>query len=264
MSNTAIINSPDGVTISRIKPTILSGHMSDIQWNTFCEDIDRALTPASELKKLSKWMMMIRMFSWLFFGVLIVLMLLSWSSDNVKLSGTWYWILIIAMIVIEFSAQCYIAKLFQSASRKVKSGLGEVCNRYSVSNPGLEFKVLEIDYSEQLRAGRYRLLFKARGDPQRDYIEITVTSTAGNTVEPPMAVATSISNPTEPPISQAFAVTTEPSPSNDLEMGSNFSTNKTPITTRREQRMAELDAMKDRISEDEYYAKRAEILSDVN
>ena len=107
-----------------------------------------------------------------------------------------------------------------------------------------------------------RTRFKARGDPQRDYIEITVTS-AGNTVEPPVAIATSISNPTEPQIVQAFAVI-EPSapPSNDLEMGS-LSANKTPITTRREQRMAELDAMKDRISEDEYYAKRAEILSDV-
>ena len=87
------LNILDGITISRIKPTILSGHMSDIQWNTFCEDIDRALTPASELKKLSKWMMMIRMFSWLFFGVLIVLMFLSWGSNSVKLSGTWYWIL---------------------------------------------------------------------------------------------------------------------------------------------------------------------------
>ena len=67
MSNTATINSPDGVTISRIKPTILSGHMSDIQWNTFCEDTDRALAPASELKKLLKWFLMIRMFS--LFGV---------------------------------------------------------------------------------------------------------------------------------------------------------------------------------------------------
>ena len=74
-----------------------------------------------------------------------------------------------------------------------------------------------------------------------------------------MAIATSISNPTEPPIVQAFA---SAPPSNDLEMGS-LSTNKTSITSRREQRMAELDAMKGHISEDEYYAKRAEILSDV-
>jgi len=258
MSNTAIINSPDGVTISRIKPTILSGHMSDIQWNTFCEDIDRALAPASELKKLSKWMMMIRLFSWLFLGVLIVLLVLSWGSNSVRFSGTWYWILVIAMIVIEFGARYYIAKRFQAASRKVMSGLGEVCNRYSTSNPDLEFKVIENDDSEQLLSPRGRLLFKAQGDPQRDYIEITV----GNTVEPPVAIATSISNPTEPPIVQAFAVTKPSAPPNDLEMGS-LSTNRTSITSRREQRMAELDAMKGRISEDEYYAKRAEILSDV-
>ena len=233
--------------------------MSDIQWNTFCEEIDRALAPASELKKLSKWMMMIRLFSWLFFGVLIVLMVLSWGSNSVRFSGTWYWILIIAMIVIEFGARWYIAKRFQAASRQVMNGLNEVCNRYSTSNPDLEFKVIENDNdgSEQLR-------FKARGDIQRDYIEVTVTSTTGNTIEPPMAIATSISSPSEPPIVQAYAVSTEPSAptSNDLEMGS-LSTNKTSITTRREQRMAELDVMKDRISEDEYYAKRAEILSDV-
>lgn len=232
--------------------------MSDIQWNTFCEDIDRALTPASELKKLSKWFMMIRMFSWLFFGVIIVLMVL-WSSNSVRLSGTWYWILIFAMIVIEFGARYYVGKRFQAASRQVMTGLNEVCNRYSTSNPDLEFKVIENDDSEQLLSPRGRLLFKARGDIQKDYIEITVTSTAGNTIEPPMAIATSISNPTEPPIVQAFA---SAPPSNDLEMGS-LSTNKTSITSRREQRMAELDAMKGRISEDEYYAKRAEILSDV-
>ena len=263
MSNTATINSSDGITISRIKPTILSGHISDIQWNTFCEEIDRALTPASELKKLSKWMMMIRLFSWLFFGVLIVLLVLSWSSNSVRFSGTWYWILIIASIVIEFGARWYIAKRFQAASRQVMNGLNEVCNRYSTSNPDLEFKAIENDDSEQVRSAWDGRLFKARGDPQRDYIEITVTSTTGNTIEPSMAIATSISNPTEPPIVQAFAVTEPFAPtSNDLEMGS-LSTNKTPITTRREQRMAELDAMKDRISEDEYYAKRAEILSDV-
>ena len=70
-------------------------------------------------------------------------------------------------------------------------------------------------------------------------------------------------SPSEPPIVQAFAVTEPSAPTTtDLEMG-NLSTNKTSITSRREQRMAELDAMKDRISEDEYYAKRAEILSDV-
>ena len=263
MSNTATLNSPDGLTISRIKPMILSDHMSDIQWNTFCEEIDRALAPASELKKLSKWMMMIRLFSWLFFGVLIVLLVLSWGSNSVRFSGTWYWILIIAMIVIEFGARWYIAKRFQAASRQVMSGLGEVCNRYSTSNPDLEFKVIENDDSaEQVRsAWGGRRLFKAQGDIQRDYIEITVTSTAGNTIEPPVAIATSISSPSEPPIVQAFVEPSAP-PSTDLEMGS-LSTNKTSITTRREQRMAELDAMKDRISEDEYYAKRAEILSDV-
>lgn len=110
MSNTATINSPDGITISRIKPTILSGHMSDIQWNTFCEEVDRALAPASELKKLSKWFMMIRLFSWLFAGVLIVLLIVSWTSTSVYFGGTWYWVIIIALIVVEFSARFYIAK----------------------------------------------------------------------------------------------------------------------------------------------------------
>ena len=262
MSNTATINSPDGITISRIKPTILSGHMSDIQYHTFCEEIDRALAPASELKKLSKWFMMIRIFSWLFFGVLIVLMLLSWSSDSVRIPGTWYWI--VALIVIEFSARCYVAKRFQAASRQVMSGLGEVCNRYSMSNPDIAFKVLENDDSEQLQTQMNGCRLKARGDVQRDYIEITVTSTTGNTdTTTPMAIATSTSSPSEPPVVQAFAVTESSAPSStDLEMG-NMSTNKTSITTRREQRMTELDAMKGRISEDEYYAKRAEILSDV-
>lgn len=254
MSNTATINSPDGITISRIKPTILSGHMSDIQYHTFCEEIDRALAPASELKKLSKWFMMIRIFSWLFLGVLIVLMLLSWSSDSVSFSGTWYWIIVVALIVIESSARCYVAKRFQAASRQVMSGLGEVCNRYSMSNPDIAFKVLENDDSKQLQTQMNGCRLKARGDVQRDYIEITVTSTTGNTdTTTPMAI----------PVVQAFAVTESSAPSStDLEMG-NMSTNKTSITTRREQRMTELDAMNGRISEDEYYAKRAEILSDV-
>ena len=142
------------------------------------------------------------------------------------------------------------------------NGLNEVCNKYSTSIPGVEFKVIDNRDSEDRFKG---LRFKVWGDNQTDYIEVTVTSTSGSNVETPMAIATTIdtSSASEPPIVQAFAVTEPSAPTtDDLEMGY-LSTDKTSITSRREQRMAELDAMKDRISEDEYYAKRAEILSDV-
>ena len=234
MSNTTTINSPDGITISRIKLTILSEHMSDIQWNAFCEDVDRALAPARELKRLSNWYNMISMSSCLFFSVVVVLSVLSLLSGSL--------IFFIALIVIEFAAICYVSKRFRAPSAQLMNGLNEVCNRYSTSIPDVEFKVIDNRDSEDRFKG---LRFKVWGDNQRDYIEVTVTSTS------------------EPPIVQAFAVTEPSAPTtDDLEMG-NLSTNKTSITSRREQRMAELDAMKDRISEDEYYAKRAEILSDV-
>lgn len=255
MSNTATINSPDGITISRIKPTILSEHMSDIQWNAFCEDVDRALAPARELKKLSNWYDMISISSCLFFSVVVVLSVLSLLSGSL--------IFFIALIVIEFAAICYTSKRFQAPSAQLMNGLNEVCNRYSTSIPDVEFKVIDNRDSEDRFKG---LRFKVWGDNQRDYIEVTVTSTSGSNVETPMAIATTTintSSPSEPPIVKAFAVTEPSAPTtNDLEMG-NLSINKTSITSRREQRMAELDAMKDRISEDEYYAKRAEILSDI-
>ena len=44
----------------------------------------------------------------------------------------------------------------------------------------------------------------------------------------------------------------------DIELGFGTKDKKS-----REERLTELDGMKDQLSEDEYYAKRAEILSDV-
>ena len=63
----AKISSDDGLTISRTMPTMLSDHMSNIHWNTFCEEVEEATTtstattvntpePLVPLKKVVKMM----------------------------------------------------------------------------------------------------------------------------------------------------------------------------------------------------------------
>ena len=39
--------SSDGLTISRTMPTMLSDHMSNIHWNTFCEEVEEATTTST-------------------------------------------------------------------------------------------------------------------------------------------------------------------------------------------------------------------------
>ena len=43
----AKISSDDGLTISRTMPTMLSDHMSNIHWNTFCEEVEEATTTST-------------------------------------------------------------------------------------------------------------------------------------------------------------------------------------------------------------------------
>jgi len=49
-------NDEDEVLVSRSMPEVLSGHMDDTSWNSFCDKLDEAVQPLAKMrKKMKKW-----------------------------------------------------------------------------------------------------------------------------------------------------------------------------------------------------------------
>lgn len=52
----AVSNSDDELLVSRVMPEVLSGHMDDTSWNSFCDKLDEAVQPLTKMrKKMKKW-----------------------------------------------------------------------------------------------------------------------------------------------------------------------------------------------------------------
>ena len=247
--------SDDGLTISRTMPTMLSDQMSIIHWTSFREEVDAALKPVALMNKLSYW----RKISGV--GGLALFVLVIALSAAV---GIPYWtIFVVGVIggVLEY----YLEKQYKENRTLIVTALTEVCNRANEKYPEVTFKV-----SEDVKVMRsYELCSSDKNKPD-GYIEVTkykyntVTSTTStdtrvthhpiNTTSDDTAANGSATNTAEPPAPQKRVE------EDDIEAGFGLGTKGKKS---REERLEELDGMKDQLSEDEYYGKRAEIQSDV-
>jgi hypothetical protein len=259
----------DQEKVSRAMPAILSGRITSDDWSVLCNDLDEALKPSSGVKKLiHAWNAIVP----LVFLIFLIFGFLGFASASADKKGFNWSSLIVAVLIAVLGNLCVLfLKLVQK--NKIQKKLVAVCEKTSTSHPGISFHV-----RYQMRTGQQNSCDSSDNDDcrdcnserRRDHIEVCVapvaTSNAFYTSSlPPVAVAeafvvpstfaasasTTTSTPSAPPKSAVIY------PYDDPEM---------PIVKKKktaEERMRDLDHMRHIITEEEYYRKRAEILSDI-
>lgn len=253
----AKISSDDGLTISRTMPTMLSDQMSIIHWKSFREEVDAALKPAALMNKLSYW----RKISGVGGLALVIVLAITLSAANV---GIPFWtIAVVGVFVV--GLQYYLEEQYKENRTMIVTALTEVCDGANEKYPEVTFKV-----SEDVKVMRSYEHCRSDKNKPDGYIEVTkykynaVTTTTStdtrvthhpiNTTSDDTAANGSATNTAESPAPQKRVE------EDDIEAGFGLGTKGKKS---REERLEELDGMKDQLSEDEYYAKRAEIQSDV-
>ena len=257
----------DQERVSRTMPAILSGRITSGDWTILCDDLDKALKPSAGIKKLTyAWHAVIPLafVIFLMFGFLRLFA----SDEN---DFRWSSIMVVVLIVIVGNVCVLVIKSVQR--NKIQKELIEICDKTSASHPGISFHV-----RYEMRMGKQNSCESSEGnndcddcnsERRRDYIEVCVAPVASSSVLyssslPPVAVAeayvvpsTSFVPSADPVMPSAPPKSVAIYPYDDPEM---------PIVKEKktaEERMKDLDRMKDIITEEEYYRKRAEILSDI-
>eukprot|EP00984_Skeletonema_dohrnii_P018539 scaffold8681_cov96-Skeletonema_dohrnii-CCMP3373.AAC.4 len=257
----------DQERVSRTMPANLSGRITSGDWTILCDDLDKALKPSSGIEKLTyAWHVVIPLafVIFLMFGFLRLFA----SDEN---DFRWSSIMVVVLIVIVGNVCVLVIKSVQR--NKIQKELIEICDQTSASHPGISFHV-----RYEMRMGKQNSCESSEGNDdcddcnnerRRDYIEVCVAPVAASSVLyssslPPVAVAeayvvpsTSFVPSADPVMPSAPPKSAAIYPYDDPEM---------PIVKEKktaQERMKDLDRMKDIITEEEYYRKRAEILSDI-
>ena len=258
----------DQERVSRAMPAILSGHITSADWTTLCDNLDEALKPSSGIKKLAyAWNVVVP----LVFILFVMFGFLGFASDQNNFK--WPSIFIAVLIVIIGNGVVLVIKSVQK--NKIKKKLIEICDQATASHQGISFHV-----RYEMRIGK-----KNSGcgsgesdhdcdcsDERRrqDHIEVCVapiavaaSSTMYSSSPPPVAVAEAY---VVPNAFAPFTTTDTPSAPPKSAVVHPYDDPEMPIVREKktaEERMKDLDQMKHIITEEEYYRKRAEILSDI-
>ena len=232
------------------------GRMNQFAWNSFCEKMDEALKPIQKAKKV----MVVGIGSTMAAAlVLIVVGFVSFavlgsksvssfgSSPSPALGMIPFGIGMLLMIAGSCGSSVYASRKSGEARNEMK----KVCEETSAMHPGISFHIRDqmvfMGYSRRNYGnnnngyGGYNSGYDANYS-HTNYIEVYVTdgtapaaTTATGVYIPPTSM------PSAPPVVAAVAEGI-----------------KSP-----QERMRELEGMRSMLTEDEYQAKRAEILSDV-
>ena len=254
----------DQERVSRTMPANLSGRITSGDWDILCDNFDEALQPTAGIKKLTyAWNAVVP----LAFVLFVLFGFLGFASDENEFK--WSSIIIVVLIIIIGNVFVVVTKSLQK--NKIRKQLIEICDKTAASHPGISFHVR---YEE--RIGKHNSCESSEGNDdcdcdserRQDHIEVCVapvpeSSTLYSSSPPPVAFAEAYAVPSTFVPSTTTAIPSAPLksdviyPYDDPEM---------PITREKktaEERMKDLDRMKDIITEEEYYRKRAEILSDI-
>lgn len=255
------------ITVSRTMPAILSSStISTIEWNTFCDQLDMALKPATTMKKVMMGSMFILPVIFIVFAVT------SFASFSSGGGGLGFVGFIIGAVVM-FGGFALMAFVMMSARTKISSGLRKVCDEKSAKHPDVSFHVR---YETRLWGNGYGYggggggygggYYGGNNDVHvstTEYIEVYVNNTAANTTTTTIPTVNAVS---ATPAVQAYVVGVPSAPPKadivDPEIpvvGGGGQQKKRSA----EERMRELEGMKSLLTEEEYQRKRAEILSDV-
>ena len=224
--------------IDRTMPAIMSPYMNDYQWNEFCDKIDGALRPIKRLAKLTmmgfgaSFLISIAVFFAFFFSVHKSFSDSPFDEDNTgppKIALLF--ILPVLSIILSACSMFYVSAKAQQVLRDIE----QICEATSAAQPQLSFHVR---YERSL----YRTGHDDYNSRTTQYIEVSILQ---STVVVPMG-----SNPIA--VGVATPVTTATN---------TYGGNNNPSSNTVAERLAELDKVKNILSQQEYDSKRAEILA---
>ena len=140
-ASVAMISSEDGVAITRDMPSILNNYMPATYWNTFCDELDEALKPVADAKKILGWIDMISLTTVVFDIVFLVL-----AFVNSAMSSVW-WILLVVNLVIQIALAYYCYSKAKATAQIVSKEMKEICSRATKQYPAV---VLNVEFEKEV------------------------------------------------------------------------------------------------------------------
>jgi len=261
------------VSISRSMPAVMEGRLNDFAWKSFCDKMDDALKPIAEAKKIMAFgiggtMMISLIFiivGFVTFGALASKSVSSFGESTTSpmvgfgLFGAGMVLMIVGIVASSFYAS--------SKSGEARNKMKKVCEETSAMHPGISFHIRDemrfMGYNNRYGNNGYNNGYGNGYNSNvqvsnTNYIEVYVTEGTAGEANITQGYYAPSSVPSAPVMAVAEVdIVVKPSAPvmAVAEVGCGV---KNP-----EERMRELGKMKDILTEDEYQAKRAEILSDV-
>jgi hypothetical protein len=222
-----------GVCVSRSMPVILTGHINELDWEDFCDKLDEALVPMKKVKQFNFYVLIGSIVIYVFF--FLIMIVATFNFDSIENFGAWWAFLAISLAVLMLGTLGTILYT-KSETTKARTALRHVCDEESKLHPGLSFHVKFQVY----------MWFSGGGGSKNvnsklyNYIEVQVAHQG-----PDITVGMAPVFVDEP---QA-RVTAAPVPTPAAATGG-----RSPA-----QRLADLELIKEHLSDEEYKKKRTDI-----
>ena len=127
------------VRVERSMPTLLHDHMTDLEWNMFCNSLDGALKPLTSFKTLA---IAISAVAFTFFVVFLVCAIMAISTRFEKRAQFYSWFILLIVAPIMFILGGYSAAIvIKKGTRLARDRVMAVCNAESRRHPGMSFHV---------------------------------------------------------------------------------------------------------------------------
>ena len=238
------------------------GRMNQFAWNSFCEKMDEALSPIQKAKKVMvvgvgstmALGLVLIIISFVSFGVLANKSMSSmsndpWSGGSSSPSPALGMIPFVIGGVLMVAGTCGSSVYASRKSGEARNAMKKVCEETSAMHPGISFHIRDqmvfMGYSRRNYNNDNGYGYNSGYDANyshTNYIEVYVTDGTTPATAGVQGYLAPTSLPSAPPVVAAVAEGVVKSP---------------------QERMRELEGMRGMLTEDEYQAKRAEILSDV-
>jgi uncharacterized membrane protein len=248
------------IEVSHSYPALLAGYIEPQAWESFCLALDQCLEPAQKIKNLT--------FNLMIFALVLLILMFIWTcvmySSFERTSASWddsFWVWWIVIGGLTLFVPLFVLLKVKRVTFQVANELKRLCDAESNKYPQIQFQVR---FEAVLMGGGGGALQAGRdvGFKTFNYIEIQMAPSA----MPQNPVAGQYTGVPIPMVAAAgngmvggvygggVPMATIPSPAANGGDGGGGA--KTAA-----ERFAELQALKPMLSDDEYKAKKAEILN---
>ena len=224
------------IRVSRVQPAPLSQHMSSTAWNSFCDQIDKALEPLDKIKHIARIATFVFIAGFLCFMIIPFVSFATsdpWSGSS---TGPTFLLFLIGPLILMggmVATQCFAASRGRAAMREVEAVCEDISKQYSA----LSFHV-RFEYFVYRRYGGYN----SYGNNHTTYHHGGTSTHTTNFIEVNIADVEARGDmgiASAPPLVTASVV---------------------GGAERTAERLAELDNIRGMLSDEEYDRKRKEIL----